>query len=143
MRSKKKLAGIVLGSLILIGAIGSSDDSKQESDTTYLVESQSEGINATPSTAQIEQISTPTIVPSITVTQPTSKPTVKPVVKAIETTSAGCKYSCSSPDRDCSDFTSHSEAQTFFNCCGFSATNDPMRLDSARGVGNGLACESL
>lgn len=57
--------------------------------------------------------------------------------------SAGaCKYSCSSPDRDCSDFSTHAEAQAFFNCCGFTATNDPMKLDSV-GVGDGVACESL
>ena len=43
-----------------------------------------------------------------------------------------CQYSCDSPDRDCSDFESHTEAQTFFECCGFSATNDPMRLDGRR-----------
>lgn len=54
-----------------------------------------------------------------------------------------CLYSCSGPDRDCSDFSTHYEAQTFFNCCGFSPGNDPMRLDKANGVGNGLACESL
>lgn len=54
-----------------------------------------------------------------------------------------CKYSCSGPDKDCSDFSTHAEAQSFFQCCGFSATNDPMRLDSAKGVGNGIACESL
>lgn len=53
-----------------------------------------------------------------------------------------CKYSCSSPDRDCSDFSSHAEAQTFFNCCGFTAQNDPMNLDNV-GVGDGIACESL
>lgn len=53
-----------------------------------------------------------------------------------------CKYSCSSPDRDCADFSSHSEAQTFFNCCGFTAQNDPMRLDNT-GVGDGIACENI
>lgn len=61
-----------------------------------------------------------------------------------ETTTIGgsCKYSCSSPDRDCSDFSSHSEAQAFFNCCGFTAQNDPMRLDNT-GVGDGIACENI
>lgn len=56
--------------------------------------------------------------------------------------SGSCKYSCSSPDRDCSDFSTHGEAQSFFSCCGFTATNDPMKLDSI-GVGDGIACESL
>lgn len=53
------------------------------------------------------------------------------------------KYSCTGPDLDCSDFKTHAEAQSFFNSCGFSASNDPMRLDRATGTGNGLACESL
>lgn len=53
-----------------------------------------------------------------------------------------CKYSCSSPDRDCSDFSTNAEAQAFFNCCGFTANNDPMKLDSV-GIGDGIACESL
>lgn len=74
------------------------------------------------------------------VTQPASSPNVKPQVKT-ETTQ--CKYSCSSPDQDCSDFSTHAEAQIFFNCCGFTASYDPMRLDKASGQGNGLACESL
>lgn len=54
-----------------------------------------------------------------------------------------CQYACSGPDRDCADFSSTAEAQTFFNCCGFSAINDPMRLDHATEPGNGLVCESL
>ncbi len=53
-----------------------------------------------------------------------------------------CMYSCSSPDRDCEDFSTHSEAQEFFECCGFTETNDPMKLDSL-GTGDGVACESL
>src|SRR3972149_1255059 len=82
----------------------------------------------------------------------TAKPTVKPTVAPTQSTSTNqppanqgggaCKYSCSSPDRDCSDFSSHAEAQAFFNCCGFTATNDPMKLDSV-GVGDGVACESI
>ncbi|EKE05098.1 MAG: hypothetical protein ACD_19C00426G0120 [uncultured bacterium] len=51
-------------------------------------------------------------------------------------------FSCSGPDRDCSDFSTHAQAQSFFNSCGFTATNDPMKLDSV-GVGDGVACESL
>ncbi len=86
---------------------------------------------------------------------PTPTPTRKPTTSnstssQIDTnTSTGtsnsggsCKYSCSSPDRDCSDFSSHPEAQTFFNCCGFTATNDPMKLDAV-GVGDGIACENI
>lgn len=86
--------------------------------------------------------------------QPTPKPTIKltpiPTVKATATVvpqvpvvnSGSCKYECSGPDRDCADFSSHAEAQAFFNCCGFTAQNDPMRLDG-RGVDDGLACESI
>ena len=74
-------------------------------------------------------------------TQPTSKATTK--TESPSASNGSCKYSCSSPDRDCSDFSTHSQAQAFFNCCGFSASNDPMRLDKATGKGNGLACESL
>ena len=52
-----------------------------------------------------------------------------------------CQYSCED-DRDCSDFSSHRQAQEFFECCGFSSGYDPMKLDSI-GEGNGVACESL
>ncbi len=53
-----------------------------------------------------------------------------------------CQYSCTGSDKDCSDFSTHEEAQEFFDCCGFTASNDPMKLDSV-GVGDGIACESL
>jgi len=74
----------------------------------------------------------------------TTQPTTVPTQSSGTQTSGGgaCKYSCTSPDRDCADFSTHSEAQAFFECCGFTATNDPMRLDSV-GIGNGIACESL
>ena len=71
-------------------------------------------------------------------TTETSTP-VSPPIPADTT----CKYSCPGPDKDCADFSTRSEAQQFFECCGFSAGYDPMRLDNARGKGNGLACESL
>lgn len=77
-------------------------------------------------------------------TKPATQPTSAPTQSSGTTTSGGgaCKYSCTSPDRDCSDFSSHAEAQAFFNCCGFTAENDPMKLDSV-GVGDGVACESI
>lgn len=75
-------------------------------------------------------------------TIPTTKPAAATSQSNSTNTGGACKYSCSSPDRDCSDFSTHSEAQAFFNCCGFTATNDPMKLDSV-GVGDGVACESL
>ncbi len=85
----------------------------------------------------------PTVTPRPTqIITATKQPT--PIYFVPQTGGTGnCKYSCSGPDRDCSDFASHAEAQAFFNCCGFSAGNDPMRLDKATGTGNGLACESL
>lgn len=73
-----------------------------------------------------------------TVTPPPAVASPKPVTS----TKNVCKYSCSGPDRDCADFATHSEAQSFFNCCGFTATNDPMKLDGT-GVDDGIACESL
>lgn len=55
-----------------------------------------------------------------------------------------CKYSCSGPDRDCSDFSTQSEAQAFFSCCGFTATYDPMKLDGwGNKIDDGIPCESL
>lgn len=77
----------------------------------------------------------------------TPKPaTPKPITSTPSTSgSSGIytgSYSCSGPDLDCSDFASHTQAQSFFNSCGFTATNDPMKLDSV-GVGDGVACESL
>lgn len=74
---------------------------------------------------------------------PTATPTPKPQPVSQINNPATCQYSCSGPDRDCADFATHDQAQAFFNCCGFTAQNDPMRLDNARGVGNGIACESL
>jgi micrococcal nuclease len=53
-----------------------------------------------------------------------------------------CKYSCDTPDRDCADFFTQKEAQEFFDCCGFTAENDPMKLDNAR-VDDGIPCEFL
>lgn len=68
--------------------------------------------------------------------EPTPQPEPSPV--------SACLYSCTSPDKDCSDFSSHAEAQQFFDCCGFSATNDPMRLDGkGNTVDDGIACENI
>ena len=43
------------------------------------------------------------------------------------------------PDRDCGDFSTHTEAQTFYEAAGGPGI-DPHRLD---GDGDGVACESL
>lgn len=55
---------------------------------------------------------------------------------------SSCLFSCSEPDKDCGDFATQIQAQTFFDCCGFTANYDPMKLDSL-GVGDGIPCESL
>ncbi|MBU0569352.1 thermonuclease family protein [Patescibacteria group bacterium] len=72
---------------------------------------------------------------------PTQTVVVQPT-QPVTVNSSSCKYSCSGPDRDCADFSTHAEAQAFFECCGFTATNDPMRLDGVK-VDDGIACESL
>ncbi|MEX2007341.1 MAG: thermonuclease family protein [Candidatus Levyibacteriota bacterium] len=86
--------------------------------------------------------SAPTVAPKPTTTSQSVSNSTNTNTSS-EASGGACKYSCTGPDRDCSDFSSHSEAQSFFNCCGFSAANDPMRLDQATGQGNGLACENI
>lgn len=85
----------------------------------------------------------PTNTPFPTIPKPTSTPAkiYKPE-PTIEIPSGSCKYDCSGPDRDCADFSTQAEAQTFFNCCGFTITYDPMKLDGL-GEDDGIACESL
>lgn len=48
--------------------------------------------------------------------------------------------SCPSEDLDCSDFSSHSEAQDVFDCCMAERGGDYHRLDRDN---DGLACESI
>jgi endonuclease YncB( thermonuclease family) len=52
---------------------------------------------------------------------------------------SGLPYDPDGPDRDCSDFSSQSQAQRFFRAAG-GPSRDPHRLD---GDGGGRACESL
>ena len=52
-------------------------------------------------------------------------------------TPSSLAYDPNGPDRDCSDFSSQAEAQTFFEAAG---PDDPHRLD---GNDDGVACESL
>lgn len=51
----------------------------------------------------------------------------------------GYPGTCTGPDLDCGDFTSHAEAQAFFEMCG-GPNADPHRLD---GDHDGLVCETL
>lgn len=62
---------------------------------------------------------------------------------AVDTSPAAALMTLSGTDHDCSDFSTQAEAQAYFDGQGYSAANDPERLDSARGQGNGRACESL
>lgn len=48
--------------------------------------------------------------------------------------------STSKGDKDCSDFTTHTQAQTYFNSKGGSSSNNVDRLDNDH---DGIACESL
>ena len=49
------------------------------------------------------------------------------------------QYNCSTNTYNCTDFSTHAEAQSVFESCGGTA-NDIHRLD---GDNNGIACESL
>jgi micrococcal nuclease len=74
--------------------------------------------------------------------QSTPIPTATPV--PTESITGACMYECDGPDRDCADFSTQNQAQDFFECCGFTATNDPMRLDGRyNSVDDGIVCESL
>ncbi len=147
---KKKFITIPLAFIIGASLLPTSS-SNNNHQRVEVVESTKQVINN-----EVEVISSPTIhvEPTSTITiflSPTSRPQVIAPTKAPDTlnfssgtnTSGGtCKFSCSGPDKDCSDFSTYSEAQASFNCCGFSSSYDPMKLDSARNDGNGLACES-
>jgi hypothetical protein len=90
---------------------------------------------------------TTTLSPVIATPKATPNPTQKVVTatqKPVVVSTYKCKYSCNKADgnKNCGDFTSKQDAQNFFNCCGFTATYDPMGLDTSRGVGDGLACNS-
>lgn len=143
------LGGIIL-LLLLIGAVSGSNDKKAEqgavSPSPVPAEVKAETVQASiePIVSSPTEL-TPEPIVSPTPAKPSQSPNTKASIKTETTQNPGgaCKYSCSSPDRDCKDFSTQAEAQAFFECCGFSASNDPMRLDKTTGVGNGKACESL
>lgn len=90
-----------------------------------------------------QQVTSPVAEPILRPPTQTPPPTLLPPPPPTQL-SGGCKYPCDGPDRDCPDFATHVEAQAFFNCCGFTATYDPMRLDGwGNKVDDGIACESL
>lgn len=160
MISKKK---IIIGAIILIFGLGfigalSSNSAKVASEKSVNKITVSTQPTPTPTDTIYQTIiptATPSPTPSLTPSptpKPTPKPTTKPAVKAAATVApkpstqpstttftSSCQYSCTGPDRDCADFSNHPQAQTFFNCCGFNSSNDPMRLDRDH---DGLACEN-
>lgn len=96
-------------------------------------------------TVIIELTATQTITPTITLTPtetsipPTFTPTPIPTeTQPPPTTAPICNCS---RDYNCSDFTTHSKAQTCFNSCGGSKTNNWSRLDGSDKDGD--VCESL
>ena len=168
--ASRKMAGLVFGSAIFASFIGvglTADPSitKVESeplDQTVKTESleAEEIIQEATSSSTLVPIPTPIFTPTLI---PTSKPTIIPTFTpkptSIPTAAATSKpvvqqkidsepknnawgKSCSGVDYDCADFSSQSDAQAFFNGCGFTIENDPMKLDSI-GLGDGIACESL
>jgi micrococcal nuclease len=58
---------------------------------------------------------------------------------ASPTAATSLRYDPNGPDRDCGDFSTHAEAQAFFEAAG-GPGSDPHRLD---GDHDGVACESL
>jgi len=99
-------------------------------------------ISPTLSSTPVTTTPVPTSTVASTVLTTVIKTTIVPTTAAPVAQNA-CKYSCISPDRDCADFSSQADAQTFFLCCGFSASNDPMKLDATiASQRNGVACNS-
>lgn len=142
-----KAKNIMLVSILVFLLAGCSSSTNEASNqfTPTPKKNKIDGIQTERTTTETTLSPTPSVSPS---PKPSASPkptaTVKKIVNnpppPLKTTQ--CKYSCSGPDRDCADFSTHNEAQAFFNCCGFTRTNDPMKLDGL-GVDDGLACESL
>ena len=109
--------------------------------TTKVLSSLKNNSSPTPSSSPSPSpLPTPTPLATLRLISPTAEK--KTVVKKETEKGKKCQYDCQGPDRDCSDFATHAAAVEFWNCCGFSKTNDPMRLDSI-GIGDGDPCESL
>ncbi len=86
--------------------------------------------------ASIKPSNTPTPKPTST-PEPTISPTPTP---ASVTTSSGSTPSYGGGDKDCKDFSSHAEAQSYFESKGGSPSNNVDDLDRDN---DGIACESL
>lgn len=71
---------------------------------------------------------------------PVNTAVITPVASLVpKSTSVSGKYDCSGNIYNCTDFSTHAEAQVAYDACGGSS-NDIHRLDSDK---DGLACESL
>jgi micrococcal nuclease len=86
------------------------------------------------------------VPPTATVSPPTPLPpseeqpaATRPPDVPSPTASTSLLYDPNGPDRDCGDFSTHAEAQAFFEAAGGPAS-DPHRLD---GDHDGVACETL
>lgn len=66
-------------------------------------------------------------------------PTLSATIQVTDWQTAGLRYDPSGQDRDCGNFSTHKEAQAFFEAAG-GVDYDPHRLD---GDNDGIACESL
>jgi excalibur calcium-binding domain-containing protein len=94
---------------------------------------------------QIKGAQASVIAPTATLTPIPSKintvrPTDSPLIRAIIPTQTTVEQSSSvysDEDKDCSDFSTHAQAQAFFEAAG---SGDPHRLDRD---GDGIACEDL
>jgi len=73
----------------------------------------------------------PIVIPTI---KPTPKPTTAPQVNIAPSPTI------SGEDKDCADFSSHAEAQSYFNAKGGSSSNNVDDLDRDH---DGIACETL
>lgn len=84
---------------------------------------------------------TPTLVSTDTPLSPTLAPEPVGTPVPLPPTDSGYSgpYDPAGPDRDCDDFTTHAEAQAFFEAAG-GPTSDPHQLDND---GDGIACENL
>ncbi len=168
-RGIKYFGGGLLGLLVLAGVFTPSVSVESDKIQGVATENQIES-SASPSvTPSLEPVPSPSEIPSPTpqpsaaasiTPSPTVKPTPKPTVTPTPKPSVAAKPiviptptiaptpastiapapQLTSADKDCKDFSSHSEAQAYFNSKGGSASNNVDDLDRDH---DGLACESL
>jgi len=95
------------------------------------------GSAVTPTTPTPSPTATPTAIPTPTPTPtPTPKPTPTPTPTPTPSSLVGACGSCALTDCNCSDFSTHAQAQACLNA----DPSDPFHLD---GDHDGIACESL